>query len=406
MTRSTRKAAPDCGRRIAQLSSRPLISMLLPAYDTPADFLEEAVRSVQDQIYTNWELCIVDDCSTDPRVAELGSRYAESDARIKFVRRTENGHISAASNTALSMATGSWVACLDHDDRLSESALAHFALTISKNPEAGLLYSDEDKISEDGSRVDPFFKPDFDPLLLLGQNYLCHLSMFRKDLVDQVGGYRLGYEGSQDWDLALRVSARLTTDQVVHIPRVLYHWRIHSTSTAKSLTTKSYAAQAGEIAVRDHLAEIGAASQVVPLPASGWNRVKWELPAELPLVSIIIPTRDGEFLSRCLESIRNRTTYPRYEVIVVDNGSESHGVLEYLRQNESWVSVIRDERPFNYPEINNQAVARSRGEVVCLLNDDTETLNGDWLEEMVSQLLQPGVGAVGAKLYYGNGQQV
>jgi GT2 family glycosyltransferase len=329
---------------------------------------------------------------------------AESDSRIKFIRREENGHISAASNTALSMATGSWVACLDHDDRLADSALAHFALAIVESPAAGLIYSDEDKISQAGSRQDPFFKPEFDPLLLLGQNFLCHLSMYKKDLIDQIGGFREGYEGSQDWDLALRVTANLPTNQIRHIPRILYHWRIHPGSTAQSLTSKSYAANAGERAVRDHVESRHAQCDVISLPASGWNRVRWHLPSALPLVSIVIPTRDGKLLSRCIESIRNRSTYGNYEIIVVDNGSLSRDTLEYLRANDSSITVIRDESTFNYPDINNRAVERSHGEVICLLNDDTEVLGGDWLEELVGQLLQPSIGVVGAKLYYSNGQ--
>ncbi len=390
--------------QVEALPEQPLISILLPVHNTPLQFLTEAIDSVRSQIYSNWELCIVDDCSTDPMIPEMMQQFAAFDSRIKCLRREENGHISAASNTALSMARGSWVACLDHDDRLAESALAHFAMTISNSPNAGLIYSDEDKISETGAREDPFFKPEFDPFLLLGQNYLCHLSMYRKDLIDQVGGFREGYEGSQDWDLALRVTEELTSEQVLHIPRVLYHWRVHPGSTAKSLSAKSYAAGSGERAVKDHLERAKADGDVIPLPASGWNRVKWHLPASPPMVSIVIPTRDGRLLSRCIESIRNRSTYPRIEIVVADNGSLRRETLEYLRVNESWLTVIRDESPFNYPEINNRAVARSSGEVICLLNDDTEVLGGDWLEEMVSQLLRPSVGAVGAKLYYSNGQ--
>lgn len=389
--------------RISRLAEPPLISILLPAYNTPRKLLDEAIESVRSQIYPHWELCIVDDCSTDLTIALAMEELAAAESRIKFVRREENGHISAASNTALELASGSWIACLDHDDRLAENALAMFALKISENSDLGLVYSDEDKISELGERTDPFFKPDFDPLLLLGQNYLCHLSMFRRELVEQVGGYRIGYEGSQDWDLALRVSETLAPEQIGHIPRILYHWRIHSESTASSLSAKSYAGNAGELAVRDHLQRTGAAGEVIHLGTFGWNRVKWEVPDPAPLVSIIIPTRDGHYLARCIESIKFRTTYPNFEIFVVDNGSLSYEVLDFLRESDSSITVIRDERPFNYPEINNRAVARSHGDVICLLNDDTEVLGGDWLEEMVGQLFRPSVGAVGAKLYYDNG---
>jgi glycosyltransferase involved in cell wall biosynthesis len=390
--------------RIAQLSDPPLISLLLPVYNTPKNYLNEAIDSVRSQLYPNWELCIVDDCSTDVTIAEAMEELAATDSRIKFTRRAENGHISAASNTALEMASGTWIACLDHDDTLTEDALAWFALKIGQNPELGLIYSDEDKITELGERTDPFFKPEFDPLLLLGQNYLCHLSMYRRELVEAVGAYRVGFEGSQDWDLALRVADGLATDQIGHIPRVLYHWRIHAASTASALSAKSYAADAAERVVRDHISRTSRAGEVIHLAANGWNRVKWAVPDPAPLVSIVIPTRDGRYLGRCIDSIRFRSSYPNYEIVVVDNGSLNFDTLSYLRDHDDSLTVIRDESPFNYPEINNRAVARSNGQVICLLNDDTEVLGGDWLEELVGQLLQPHVGAVGAKLYYSNGQ--
>ena len=205
--------------QLAVLTDPPLISVILPTYNTPRHFLNEAIDSVRTQIYPNWELCIVDDCSTDPELAPAMEQLAASDERITFVRREENGHISAASNTGLAMASGSWVAFLDHDDKLADTALAFFALKICQDPQLRFIYSDEDKISETGERKDPNFKPDFDPLLLQGQNYLCHLSMYRKDLVDSLGGLRVGFEGSQDWDLALRITDVLTPGEIAHIPR-------------------------------------------------------------------------------------------------------------------------------------------------------------------------------------------
>jgi GT2 family glycosyltransferase len=390
--------------RVAAMADPPLISVILPIYNTPIHFLTEAIGSIQNQIYTHWELCIVDDCSPDPTLAPAMEALAAQDPRIRFQRREENGHISAASNSAIDLATGTWLAFLDHDDILAEAALALFALKIAEDPELGVIYSDKDKITEGGQRLEPFFKTEFDPLLLLAQNYLCHLAMYRKDLVDAVGGFRLGYEGSQDWDLALRVTETLPRQRIAHIPRVLYHWRIHSGSTAGSLSAKSYAADAGERSVRDQLERLATPGQIIPVLSTGWNRVKWELPATLPKVSIIIPTRDGTFLHRCLDSIRFRTTYPNFEIVVVDNGSLTYSVLEYLQTNQSWLTVLRDEHPFNFADLNNRAVARCDGELVCLLNDDTEVLNGDWLQEMVSQVVQPGVGAVGAKLYYADGR--
>ncbi len=391
-------------KRLSQLVDPPTISVLLPSYNTPRRYLADAVNSVLSQIYPHWELCIADDCSTEADTIEYLAEVESMDPRIRVERRGENGHISAALNSALAMSSGSWVTTLDHDDTLTEHALAMFALAISEAPELEFIYSDEDKIDDSGQRSEPFFKPDFDPLLLEGQNFVCHLSMYRRELLLDVGGYREGYEGSQDWDLALRASERLSPRQIAHIPRVLYHWRIHAGSTASALSAKSYAAQAGERAVADHIQRTGRAGRVVPAGSSGWTRVKWAIPDPPPLVSIVIPTRDGIYLQRCLDSIRQRTTYPHFEIIVVDNGSETHGVLEYLRASETSVTVIRDDGPFNYPQINNRAVERARGEIVCLLNDDTEVLGGDWLDEMVGQVVQEGVGAVGAMLYYPNGQ--
>jgi GT2 family glycosyltransferase len=302
------------------------------------------------------------------------------------------------------LASGQWVAPLDHDDILPEHALAIVALEISKHPDAGFFYSDEDKVDSGGVRRDPFFKPDFDPLLLVGQNFVSHLSVFRKELVDRVGGYREGYEGSQDWDLTLRVSELVEPQQVVHIPHVLYHWRVHEQSTASLVSAKPYAIDAGRRAVMDHLVRTGQTGRATRVGKSGHIRVAWDLPDPSPLVSIIIPTRDGKLLQRCIDSVLSLTVYPHFEVVVIDNSSASHATLAYLQNYDDRLTVIRDERPFNYALLNNWAVDRTSGEVVCLLNDDTEIITGEWLTEMVGQLLQPGVGAVGAKLYYNDGR--
>jgi len=390
--------------RLAGLAAPPTISVVMPVYDPPAELLVAAIESVRAQLYPSWELCIADDCSPSPHVGEILEAAAASDPRIRVCRRETNGHIAAASNSALALATGAWVAPLDHDDVLAEHALAMVALTLAEHPDAGVVYSDEDKLDATGTRRDPFFKPEFDPLLLLGQNFVSHLSVFRRDLVDSVGGYREGYEGSQDWDLTLRVTERLDRDQVVHIPRVLYHWRAHEASTAALVEAKPYAVDAGRRAVVDHLERVGRAGRVARIGRSGHNRVTWELAEPAPVVSIVIPTRDGTLLQRCIDSVLALTTYPAFEITVVDNSSKTHPTLQYLRHNDQRVRVIRDERPFNYAAINNDAVARTAGEVVCLLNDDTEVISPDWLTELVGQLQQPGVGAVGAKLYYDDGR--
>jgi GT2 family glycosyltransferase/2-polyprenyl-3-methyl-5-hydroxy-6-metoxy-1,4-benzoquinol methylase len=388
------------GRRVELLERHPLVSVILPVYNTPEPLLRRAIESVREQIYPTWELCIADDMSTDPSVAAVLAEYEALDSRIHIARRTTNGHIAAASNTAIGLASGTWVALMDHDDELRPHTLAHVVLALAGRPDAGMAYTDEDKMDVEGRRQLPYFKPDFDPLLLLGQNFLGHLVLYRRDLVEQVGGYREGYEGSQDWDLSLRIAELLSDDQVVHVPRVLYHWRIHPGSTAAGISAKPYARDAGHRAVVEHLAREGLAGDVVTNPATGWHRVRWHLPDPVPKVSIVVPTRDGHLLARCLESIYRQTTYPDYEILVVDNGSAGRDVLNLLRSHEHLVRVVRDERPFNYSALNNAAVAKAEGEIVCLLNDDCEVAGSEWLDELVGQVLQPGVGIAGAKLLY------
>lgn len=388
--------------RVMDLAEQPLVSVILPVYNAPEAFLRAAVESVRGQLYRHWELCIADDASTDPRVKALLDEYSGLDDRIKVVHRADNGHICAATNSALALAGGRWVAFLDHDDELAEHGLALAVLAIARRPDAGMLYSDEDKLDAAGRRYDPYFKPEFDRLLLLGQNYLTHLLLVRRDLVEDVGGMRPGFEGSQDWDLVLRVSEVLEDRQVVHVPHVLYHWRAHQASTAGALAAKPYASDAGRRAVAEHLARTGRPGEVASLPW-GHNRVSWPLPQPAPLVSVIVPTRDGAMLRKCLDSLLEVTAYPHLEVVVVDNGSTDPDVLGYLRSRQADLTVIRDDRPFNYAALNDEAVKQAAGEVVCLLNDDTEITSSGWLEEMVGQLYQPGVGAVGAKLYYEDG---
>jgi GT2 family glycosyltransferase/SAM-dependent methyltransferase len=393
----------DLARRVGDIPSPPVISVLVPVYNTPEPFLRAAIESVRRQIYPHWELCIADDRSTEPHVRELLSEYQVMDDRIKVVFREENGHISAASNSALQLASGSWIALLDHDDELSEHALAIVALALAKNPAASYVYSDEDKLDERGRRFSPFFKPEFDPVMLLGENYPCHLSVARRDLVEGIGGFRLGFEGSQDWDLVLRITEGLEPQSILHLPFILYHWRVHPDSTASSGEAKPYTATAGVRAVEEHLTRLGRSGDVSWLPATQRNRVTWRITEQPPLVSIIIPTRNGRYLARCIDSVRRLTTYADYEILVVDNGSLERGSLHYLRVHENDTTVIRDERPFNYSALNNMAAGHARGELICLLNDDVEAMGGEWLEEMVAQIIQPDVGIVGAKLNYQNG---
>lgn len=388
------------------LPRRPLISVIMPVYDPPPRFLDEAIRSVRGQLYPDWELCIADDASADPDVRRLIADHAAQDRRIKAVRRERNGHISRASNSALAVASGEFVALLDHDDLLAEHALYCVARAILDNPDAALIYSDEDKITADGKRLDPYFKCALNRELLLAQNMISHLGVYRRELVEEAGGFREGFEGSQDWDLALRVIARTRPHQTVHIPRVLYHWRAARGSTALASSEKTYAAQAGRRAVEDFLKQGNVAAEVLPSPeVPHQNRVRYRLTSPPPLASLIVPTRDhADVLRRCISSVTQKTTYPHYEIIIIDNESELDETARYLdRINAGRISVLRAAGHFNFSALNNLAAKQAKGDFLCLLNNDIEILTPDWLEEMVSVAMQPGVGAVGARLWYPEG---
>jgi glycosyltransferase involved in cell wall biosynthesis len=393
---------------VTRWSCQPLVSIVVPVYDAPERWLRRAIESVREQTYPHWELCLADDASPAPHVRAVLEEAAAADPRIKVVFREDNGHISAASNSALALATGDWIALLDHDDELAPDALYRVAAELIQNPDTDLVYSDEDKISEEGVRSTPYFKPDFLPDLLLGQNFICHLAVYRASLVRELGGFRLGYEGSQDWDLALRVVERTSPERIRHIPRVLYHWRTIAGSTALLLSEKSYPVEAARKALTDHLARTAQPAELVPVPGGHW-RIKHRLPEPAPLVSLVIPTRNGlRLLRQCVESILAKTTYRTFEILVVDNGSDDPETLAWLREIASEEStsdrpairVLRDDRPFNYSALNNAAVAHARGEFVALINNDLEVISPDWLEEMLSQAARPGVGCVGAMLYY------
>jgi O-antigen biosynthesis protein len=393
---------------LAQLrtcSKRPKISIIMPVFNTEPKFLVSAVESVRNQIYSNWELCVVDDASTNPATVATLKELEQADVRIKFSRREVNGHISVASNEALKMSTGEWIAFLDHDDTLSEVALAAVVVAINSHPEARFIYSDKDKIDEMNERAIPLFKSDFDSLLLLAQNYLCHFTAIEEKTLRRSGGFREGFEGAQDWDLFLRVTENLHPSQIIHVPYVLYHWRISESSTAGGLEAKAYALEAGRRAVLEHLDRIGLQATLETDEIRGWNRVIWDVPSPAPRVTIVIPTRDGKTLEVCLKTLSEITDYPNFNVIVVDNGSknpETLSVIEEYARKQAF-SVLRDDRPFNYSALNNEAVRKSESDFICLMNDDIEIISPGWLREMVSQFARPGVGIVGAKLFYPDG---
>lgn len=391
---------------MATFTRRPLISIVVPTYNSDPVFLEAMIQSVRDQAYPNWELCIADDASTSPEPAQVLRKYMALDERIKVVFREVNGHISEASNTALSIATGEYVALLDHDDVLPPHALFSVVRYIHLHPEARMFYSDEDKLTAEGKRTMPYFKSDWNPQMFLTQNMFSHLGVFETALIGEAGGFRKGFEGSQDYDLALRCVEIAGHDKVVHIPHVLYHWRIVPGSTAGSGSEKPYALLAAIRALEEHLKRIQAEAVVEhPFEDLGILRVRYAVPRPVPKVSLIIPTRDGvSLLRQCIDSVFLRTIYPDYEIIVVDNGSVKEETLSYFAEirKKPNVRILRDDSPFNFSALNNHAAAIAKGEYLCLLNNDIEVISPDWLNEMVGMASQPGNGAVGAALWYPN----
>lgn len=386
------------------LQQKPLISVIMPVYDPPKEFLVKAIESVLSQAYENWELCIADDASTQDYVRPVLEDYAARDSRIKVSFRKANGHISASSNTALKLAKGEFVAFLDHDDELRPHSLLEIAKVLMKEPGVQLIYTDEDKINDQGERYDPYFKPDWDPELFLGQNYLSHLTVIRRDLIKQVKGFRKGFAGAQDWDLFLRVTERVKPKQVRHIPSILYHWRASGQSTALAVDQKDYVlgvarrCLAEAIQRRKILAEIKEGD-----PENSYWRIKYALPSKVPLVSILIPFRDRvELLETCLSSIRRTVRYPKYEIILLDNESTHSNTKEYLDKlkKEKDVMLVKVGGEFNYSKINNIGVGFAKGEFLLLLNNDVEAIEDGWFEEMVSHAIRPEVGCVGAKLLY------
>lgn len=388
-------------KRLAKsLPSQPLISVLLPTYNTPRKWLVAAIESIRRQTYTNWELCISDDASTKSEVRQVLNSYARRDSRIKVTYRDVNGHISASSNSALALAQGEFVALLDHDDEFSPFALYAVALELNRTPDLDLIYSDEDKIDEHGGRYDPYFKSDWNPDLLTAQNCISHLGAFRTERLRAIGGFHEGVEGCQDWDIALRITEGIPASRIRHIPRVLYHWRAIPGSTALALDQKNYIDRTGRKMLTDHFERLGIHAEVTPVEGGHW-RIRYALTRQ-PLVTIIIPTRNqGRLLKRCIDSVQEKTGYQNYELLVVDNQSDEPETLAYLqRLRQTGIQVLSYTSPFNYSAINNFAVQKARGELLCFLNNDMEVITSEWLEEMVSHAVRPEIGAVGAKLYF------
>lgn len=385
---------------------QPKISIAMPVYNVEEKWLRRCIDSILIQDYQNWELCMADDASTDPKVKELLTEYSQLDERIKVVFRPSNGHISEATNSALALATGEFVALLDNDDELPRIAFYEVVKALNENAELDLIYSDEDKIDMEGNRSDPAFKPDWSPDLLLGTNYISHLGVYRTTILNEIGGFRKGYEGSQDYDLVLRFTEKTTSERIKHIPKVLYHWRMLPTSTAVDQSSKGYAFEAGLRAVQDALVRRGIKGHATHGRANGLYDVYYDIESE-ELVSIIIPTKNGyKDVKRCVTSIIEKTTYKNYEIIIADNGSTDEKMKElydsFKQQLNERFQVVVIDIPFNFSKINNIATKKAKGTYLLFLNNDTEVINGDWLKLMVSFGQQERIGCVGAKLLYPN----
>jgi GT2 family glycosyltransferase/SAM-dependent methyltransferase len=397
--RQLRPSKHAAQERIATFPYQPVISLVMPVYNTRIDFLQTAIASVRGQYYENWELCICDDASDKPHVKPFLEDCAARDPRIKVFFSAQNEGISLASNHALQLATGEYIGLLDHDDELSCDALFEVVSLLQQQPEADVIYSDEDKLEIDGRRCDPFFKPDWSPEYLLSCMYTCHFGVYRRSLMEAVGGFRKGYEGSQDYDLMLRFSEQ--TRHVCHIPKVLYHWRKSPGSTAAASQAKSYSSDAGRRALDEHLERRGIRGQVINDRPNRY-RVRPEIKGT-PLISILIPTKDhANLLRKCIQSIEGKTAYSNYEIVIIDNGSSEENACAYLRASRH--KVLPYNEPFNFSAINNFGARHATGEYLVFLNDDTEVISPEWLTAMLEFAQFPDIGIVGAKLLYSNGK--
>ena len=389
-------------QRSACLPAEPRISILVPVYRTKPRYLKEMLNSVLLQSYSNWELCIVNADPGDAEVGRILKEYAASDARIQVRDLPENQGISANTNEAFSMASGEFVGLLDHDDTLEPDALYEYVSLLNNRPDTDLLYCDEDKMRDATDYYYyPNFKPDYNPDMLYNNNYICHFLMVRASLMRELGGMRSDFDGAQDYDFLLRALEK--TERIEHIPRVLYHWRTAATSTAKNAGTKDYAGDAGERAINEAYVRRGIHAKAACSPIAGWYKSKYTMTRE-PLISVIIPNKDHtDDLDICIESLKKRCTYRNLEIIVIENNStepETFAYYEELKKRYPDIVILYYKDKFNYSRINNFGFRASHGELILLLNNDTEAVSEDLFENMAAFLERPEVGAVGARLLY------
>jgi O-antigen biosynthesis protein len=386
---------PALREEARQFAHQPLISIITPVFNPPARGLEDAINSVLAQAYENWELILIDDASTDPETLAVLPTLIARDPRIRFARREENGGISIASNDGLALAKGGWVGFLDHDDLLEPDALFEIVRLLQSHPDADLIYSDEDRLTENGFEK-PLLKPDWSPDYFLSYNYLAHFTCLRRALLEEIGVFKPRYDGVQDYDLFLRLSEK--TQRIYHVPRVLYHWRRTDTSTADNIRRKPKALEAGKHAIEEHLQRRGEAGHVT----IDWRTHAYWVKRDVRIeekVSIIIPTRDQiDLLRGCLDSLTSKTRYHNYEIVIVDNDSASEEARAYFVSTPH--RVLHFPGPFNFSAVNNFAVEQTESPWLLFLNNDIEVIDGDWLNTMAEHIQRREVGAVGARLLY------
>jgi GT2 family glycosyltransferase len=394
-----------------ELKYKPLISILLPTYNTDPGFLHECLLSVKAQVYQNWELCIVDDASPNKEVRQIIEAYAADDARIKVKFLKVNQHISGATNQAAKLATGEFISLLDHDDTLWPNALYEIAKALNGDPTIDFLYTDEDKITENRhEHLGPFFKPDWNPDFLHSVNYITHFSTVRKSLFEKIGGFRKAYNGAQDWDLFLRITAE--TNKIYHIPKVVYSWRIHDLSTAKDTGAKPYVVEAQYQALLDDTIRRGYKDAVVKqdVKHNGYWHVAYAVDGD-PLVSIVIPSKNqSHILKRCVNSIYAKTTYKNIEIVLVDTGSTDKRVFSWYRtmqaQHANFRLINWPEKPFSYSRSCNKGAEGANGEFLVMLNNDTEVITPDWIQLFLGDAQRNDIGAVGCLLFFPDGRHI
>ncbi len=388
-------------QRAHSFAYTPLISVAVPAYQTPIEFLEQMIDSLISQTYSNWELCIANASPDNEAMQRVLADYAARDSRVRFCNLKENLGIAENTNRAFAMAKGEFLGLLDHDDLLAPNALYEIVNVLQDHSKADAVYTDEDKVTTDlDEHFQPHLKPDFNLDLLRSNNYICHFFVVRRTVVEQVGGFRREFDGAQDYDFIFRCTERAR--EVLHVPEILYHWRTHKASTADNPASKMYAFEAGKRAIEAHLERTGTRGIVSHTQDLGFYRVQYPVQGQ-PLVSVIIPNKDEkETLQICLESLKKNTDYKNFEIIIVENNSTTDEIFQYYKElaKDPQIHLLRWKKEFNYSAINNFGAAHAQGEYLLFLNNDIKVITPEWMNEMLGVCQRPEVGAVGVKLIY------